>query len=273
MWHRKPVVAGQFYPSNSKTLEDEIDGYLLNAEKKRLGGEIIGLISPHAGYQYSAPVAAYSYQQLTDTAVEIAVVLAPSHRARFKGASIIPAGIYETPLGKIDIDEAIGEKLLEKSHFDFIKEVHNSEHSLEVQAPFLQRVLSNFKIVPVIIGSVEISDCISLAEEISSVIKNEKRKYVVVISTDLSHYHSYKKACGMDNLFIESLKRFDEDDLYNILHTDKAEACGQGPVLTGLVLCKNLGAKKVEILKYANSGDTAGSRDQVVGYLSAAIIK
>ncbi len=273
MWTRKPVVAGAFYPSNKNELNSELEGYLNKAEEKTLSGEVIGLISPHAGYIYSAPVAAYSFNQIKNSDIEIAIVLAPSHRARFDGASIIPAGTYETPLGGVAIDNKIGEELNKKSHFSFIEQVHKAEHSLEVQVPFLQKMIKDFNIVPIIIGAVDVDTCRSIAEEIYTVLEKENRKYSIIISTDLSHYHSYEGARQMDGRFIESLETFDENDIYNILNGNKAEACGQGPVLTGLMLCKKLGAKKVEVLKYANSGDTAGPKDQVVGYLAAAITK
>ncbi len=272
MYVRKPVVAGSFYPSNPKTVERDVDGYLKGAEKRDISGEVIGIISPHAGYVYSAPVAAYAYNQLAGKGIDLAIVLAPSHRARFSGASILPSGIFETPLGGVEIDSILGERLREKPHFDFIEQAHSSEHSLEVQVPFLQRVLGKFKIVPVVLGTVELDPCRSIAEEIYDCIRDEKRKMIVVISTDLSHYHSYETARKLDNIFIESLKKFDEQGIYDTLN-GKAEACGQGPVLTGCILSKKLGAGKVEILKYANSGDTAGPRDQVVGYLAAALVK
>ncbi|MCU0822447.1 MAG: AmmeMemoRadiSam system protein B [Spirochaetes bacterium] len=273
MYVRKPVVAGSFYPSTPKTVEKEVDGYLKSAQKQKISGEIVGIISPHAGYIYSAPVAAYSYNQLTGKKIDLAVVLAPSHRARFNGASILPSGIYETPLGGVEIDRAVGEKLVNKSHFDFIEQAHGSEHSLEVQVPFLQRVLGKFSIVPIVLGTTEIEPCMAIAEEIYDCLKDEIRNIVVVISTDLSHYHSYETAKKLDNIFIESLKTFDEKAIYDTLNGGKAEACGQGPVLAGCFLCRKLGASRVEILNYANSGDTAGPRDQVVGYLAAALVK
>lgn len=270
---RKPVVAGSFYPSNAGAVQRDVDGYLGSAEKQNISGEVLGLISPHAGYVYSAPVAAYAFNQIADKDIDLAVVLAPSHRARFNGASIIPSGKYETPLGPVEIDDKVGESLSERPFFDFIEQVHNSEHSLEVQVPFLQRTLKNFKIVPIVVGVTDIDPCRAIAEEIFTCLKDEKRKILIVISTDLSHYHSYETAKKLDGNFIDSLKTFDEEKIYETLNSNKAEACGQGPVLIGCSLCKKLGAERVEILKYANSGDTAGPKDQVVGYLSAAILK
>ena len=132
MWHRKPAVAGSFYPSNPGKLSADIDGYLKNAAGSAIEGELFGIIVPHAGYVYSGPVAAYSYNLLKSLDVRVAVVLAPCHRARFDGASVIPSGLYSTPLGDVTIDEAIGNELVRSPRMKFIREAHDSEHSLEV---------------------------------------------------------------------------------------------------------------------------------------------
>ena len=273
MYRRKPAVAGSFYPSDPKQLEGMISGYLKEAKAVSVTGEIVGLVSPHAGYVYSGPVAAYSFNQLSGSGAGLAVVLAPSHRARFNGASILPEGIYETPLGDVPIDGAMGDKLSNTKYFSVIKEAHEMEHSLEVQVPFLQSVLEEFSIVPIIIGTVDVATCRTIAEGIRDALAAEKRRFAVVISTDLSHYYSYTAAQTMDNRFIEALKSLDENTVTRVIESGTAQACGEGPVLAGMILCKLLGATKAEILKYANSGDTAGSRDQVVGYLAAAFVK
>lgn len=271
MWHRKPAFAGSFYPSNPQQLTKDIQHYLKSAEKKKLPGELVSLVVPHAGYIYSGPVAAYSFIHLIDSGVEVAIVLAPSHRVRFEGASVIPSGIYETPLGKVAIDESLGISLEKLKHIDFIKQVHDAEHSLEVQVPFLQVALGDFALVPLIVGTTDSGTCETLAAEIAGVLSNDKRKKVIIISTDLSHYHSYDSARSLDRVFIEKLAQFDVPALYSALCDDETQACGEGPVFTGMYLSRNMGARKVEILKYANSGDTAGGKDQVVGYLSAAM--
>jgi len=205
--------------------------------------------------------------------VELAIVLAPSHRARFDGASIIPEGIFETPLGNVEIDAEIGMALEKKPGFSFLKEAHASEHSLEVQVPFLQAVLGSFTMVPIVIGTTNLDACRVIAAGISGALKGIQKKYVVIISTDLSHYYPYSNAVQIDSIFIQSLQTFDAQRVKNDIASRKAEACGEGPVLAGMELCRELGAKRVEILKYANSGDTAGDRSQVVGYLSAAILQ
>ena len=271
MWHRKPVVAGTFYPGNAGQLKSMIDNYIKNAVISDVKGSVMGIISPHAGYVYSGPVAGYSFK-LLDPDTEVAVVLAPSHRARFNGASVIPEGAYETPFGDVDIDSAIGSRMVEKNYCGFVKEVHEYEHSLEVQVPFLQTVLKSFSIVPVIIGTTDLDICRDIAGSLSGILQNEQRKFVIVISTDLSHYYPYDEAVSIDKQFIDGLQTFNVEELKLALANRKAEACGEGPVLTGLMTCRNLGAQRIEILKYANSGDTAGDKSQVVGYVSAAIV-
>ncbi|MBN1496920.1 MAG: AmmeMemoRadiSam system protein B [Spirochaetes bacterium] len=271
MFRRKPAVAGSFYPSNPHRLGEMIDSYLGEA-KGGAAGDIVGVVSPHAGYVYSGPVAAYSFKRI-DPKVTSVVVLAPSHRARFNGAAILPEGVYETPLGDVEIDAEIGGRLKEREYFAPLKEAHEMEHSLEVQVPFLQKVLDDFTIVPVIVGTVDLAICRGIAEGIAGALAGEKRKTVIVMSTDLSHYHSYEQAKTLDGRFMEALGTFDEEKVAGLLSSGRAEACGEGPVLTGMVLCKTLGAKKVEMLKYMNSGDTAGGKDQVVGYLAAAFVR
>lgn len=271
MWHRTPVVAGAFYPADAHLLSADIQSYLQKAEVVPVKGTLYGIIAPHAGYVYSGPVAAYSYKLLKNMDIDVAVVLAPSHRARFNGASVIPRGIYETPLGEVEIDADIGTRLVEKNNFSFIKEAHQAEHSLEVQVPFLQSVLSDFTIVPVIIGSTELATCGAIAESLYDVLKDEKRNVIIVVSTDLSHYHDYSSAKAIDEVFINSLKSFNPAQVEEVCAARKAEACGEGPVLTGMTLCKQLGADTMDVLNYANSGDAGGGKGQVVGYVAAAM--
>ncbi len=272
MWRREPVVAGSFYPSHPDKLMRDIDSYLAEVKGPSLKEDIVALISPHAGYVYSGHVAAYAYKQLIGKDINLVVVMAPSHRARFDGASVIPGGSYITPLGEVEIDKEVCERLLAKKQFEFLRRVDEVEHSLEVQVPFLQRVLKSFTLVPIIIGCTDIEICNFLAQSIASILK-EKQSFVIILSTDLSHYYSYNKARSIDSEFIKALETFDENELYEVLSAGKAQACGEGPVLTGIMTSKALGAKAVRVLHYATSGDTAGGKDQVVGYLAAAITK
>jgi AmmeMemoRadiSam system protein B len=275
MYIRKPAVAGSFYPGNPEQLQDMITGYLeaagpLSDEFKN--DKIMGIISPHAGYVYSGPVAAYGYNYLAQSGFERFIVIAPSHRGRFNGISVIPKGFYRTPLGDVEIDSDLGERLEQRDHFGFIKEAHEVEHSLEVQIPFLQMVKPEAVIVPLVIGTTDPELCRIIGETIAGEIKSSGKEYGIIISTDLSHYHSYDAAVKKDKSFIAALESFDENRVEEVVLSGRSEACGEGAVLTGISLAKGLGAKKIKTVKYANSGDTAGSKDQVVGYLSALIL-
>ena len=271
MYQRHPVVAGSFYPGNPEKLKSMISQFLTDAKEERpqSSGNVYGIISPHAGYIYSGPVAGYGFSYLENLNIDTYIILAPSHRGRFKGASVIPEGIYSTPLGDMAIDSHIGGNLLSIEGFTFLKEAHELEHSLEVQVPFVQVVSGNSKIVPVVIGTTDPDLCRGIGESIASVLEGIDKKFAVVISTDLSHYHNYSSAVEMDKKLINSIESFDENSVSTLLKSGKAEACGEGPLISGMTLCRSMGAEKVKVVKYANSGDTAGSKDQVVGYLSA----
>jgi len=275
MYIRKPAVAGSFYPGDPEELQKLITEYLNSAgpvSKEFENDRIMGIISPHAGYVYSGPVAAYGFNYLAECSFDRFVVIAPSHRGRFNGASIIPKGLFKTPLGDVEIDSELGEKLEKRDNFGFIKEAHEMEHSLEVQIPFLQMVKPEAAIVPIVMGTINPDLCRIIGETIAEEIKSTGKEYGIIISTDLSHYHAYDVAVKKDNDFIHALETFDENRVEEILSAGKSEACGEGGVLAGISLSRKIGAKKIRTIKYANSGDTAGTKDQVVGYLSALIL-
>jgi AmmeMemoRadiSam system protein B len=273
MWNRQPVYAGQFYAADKDELKKEMSYYLKYAELPAIAGAPLAVIVPHAAHYFSGPVAAYSYNLLAGQKPEVVIVLAPSHRSTFLGASYIDEGSYETPLGSVPIDEKITQILMRRPNFFFIKEVHENEHSLEVQVPFLQQVLGDFSLVPLIIGTTEDRTMKKIGESLADIIASDERKVGLVISTDLSHYHKYDEARHIDNRFIDALLEIDESKLRRMVETREAEACGIGPIVIGLIACKKLGANKILPLKYATSGDTRGDKEQVVGYLSAAIVK
>ena len=273
MYIRKPVVAGTFYPGERDKLNKTVSSYLSRAQisDEFTNRRVTGIVSPHAGYIYSGPVAAYGFNYLAKEDFESYVVLAPSHRGRFKGASIIPEGFYRTPLGDAEIDSELGKRLEKRDYFGFMQEAHDMEHSLEVQIPFLQAIKPAAKIVPIVIGTTDINLCTIIGEAIAEEINSSGRKCGIIISTDLSHYHSYNEAVKMDKEFISALESFEEKTIKENIASGKCEACGEGAVLAGISLAKKLGAEKLKVIKYANSGDTAGPKDQVVGYLSALI--
>jgi AmmeMemoRadiSam system protein B len=269
---RPPAVAGAFYTDDPADLSTQIRGFLDNVPAKTLSGTITALIAPHAGYIYSGQVAAHAYKLIEGKTFDTVVVIAPSHRYPFRGASVYPRGAYQIPLGFITIDEDSAEMLIKESNLvTYVRQAHTEEHSLEVQLPFLKTVLGEFKLLPVVIGSYDLTTCTSLAEALYRVLKD--KSVLIVASTDLSHYHPYQKAVELDQIVIDSIKQFDPQGLLHAITSDRCEACGAGPMVTTMLLAQKLGATQSELLNYANSGDVSGDKSRVVGYMSAVFYK
>ncbi len=266
---RQPAVAGMFYPGTKSALIAEIKDYLNRAKVPELQNVKI-IISPHAGYMYSGPVAAYGYKAIEGKEYDNVFIFAPSHRAQFRGISVYDGEGYETPLGVVKINQNIVKKLLYESNLiNFHKEAHTYEHSLEVQLPFLQVVLNNdFKLVPALVGTHNVNELIEVAKVVNEYIgKND----LIVLSTDLSHYYDSNRAKQLDFVAIEDIKNLDIEKFYNDIASGKTEACGFGPLIIGMAIAKLRGWNNCEILKYADSGDVSGDKSQVVGYVSAVV--
>jgi MEMO1 family protein len=265
-------VAGQFYPGDKNELSKDIDSYLKDYNVIGGEGELIAIIVPHAGYQYSGKVAAYAYKQLTNKNFDTVIIMGPSHYATFDGLSVIPSGEYETPLGKAEIDKEMAASLLASDpKIKYVKEAFDREHSVEVQIPFLQKTLKKFKIVPVVFGFQSIENCNILAQAILKSIG--KKKVLLIASTDLSHYHTYEVSSTMDAAAIDAISKGDLNTLVQKLASGECELCGYGPVITAMMAADRLNANSYEILKYADTGDVTGDKSSVVGYLSAAIYR
>lgn len=271
---REPAVSGTFYPDNPKILARNIEKYLGNAVFEEIEGDIVGLISPHAGYMYSGQVAAYGYKAIAGREYDTVLIMAPSHRMYFEGIAILEKGSYRTPLGSVDIDEEIAAALLKTP--TVVKpnaEAHKGEHSLEVQLPFLQVVLKEFKIVPLIMGTQTSDTCEKLVSAIYDALKDKNKRFLIIGSTDLSHYYPYFNALELDNTIVKHLKAFDTAGLIKDVERNKCEACGAGPVISTMMLSGRLGATESRVLKYANSGDVSGDKSSVVGYVSCLFYK
>jgi hypothetical protein len=269
---RKPAVAGSFYPGDSKTLSREVRDYLSKATKEEVAGEIIALVSPHAGYMYSGLVAAHAFRVVEGMKFDAVVVLAPSHRVPFQGASLYDGKGYETPLGVLPIEQELCQKLKGESKIiQTLPRAHAHEHSLEVQLPFLQEVLGKFSLVPLVLGSQDYRSCEAVGKAIARAVKG--KKVLLVASTDLSHYHPYDRAVQLDRVILDNLQAFDAQKLSRDLDSGKGEACGGGPVVAVMVAAKELGANRAKVLKYMNSGDVTGDRSGVVGYAAAVFFR
>ena len=270
--NRRPAVAGMFYPASPSELTTQIDTFLQRADVSDFQGDVVALVSPHAGYIYSGQVAAYGYKTVQGKSFDLVVVLAPSHRVYFRGASIYAAGDYLTPLGPAPVDRDACQALIDRHDFiQFHPEVHEQEHALEVQVPFLQRALKDFKLVPIVMGSQDYPSCERLKEALLPVL--EGKQILIVASSDLSHYHPDDEARSLDRHVVTAIERFDPEALNRVLSTGQAEACGGGPILTAMLISLALGATNAKVLTYATSGDVSGDRQAVVGYLSAVFFR
>jgi MEMO1 family protein len=291
---RKPAVADAFYPANPVALSQMIADFFKKVKKEEMGGEIVAIISPHAGYIYSGQVAAYGYKMLEGHKFETVVIIAPNHVFPFHGASVYNGAFYETPLGKIECDQAVAKKiasyhksvyLSDKGHA-LIRREHRisgmrldshpdtttvGEHSLEVQLPFLQIVLGKFKLVAIIMGDQEYSTCEELGDAVSKALKDKPA--LIVASSDLSHFHPYDQAVKLDQVVAGRINSFDPKGLFDDVSKGKCEACGAGPIVATMLAAEELGADKGKVLKYANSGDVTKDKSSVVGYMSAVIYR
>lgn len=271
---RRPQVAGRYYPESSPILLNEVDRLIGNAKRVPLLGRMVAMIVPHAGYEFSGQVAAHAYKQLIGQRFDTIIIIGPSHHRRFRGVSVWESGVYQTPLGDVPIDSELAKAIIlqdEKIFFD--PDAHLKEHSLEVQLPFLQRSLKGFKIVPILMGEQSIQFCEILSDAIIKAIKGvgKKKRLLIIASTDLSRYYHYDKAKGIDNHTISIIKEMEPKRLLKELEKGRAEMCGGGPAAVAIMVAKELGADRIRLLKYMNSGDVTGERFRVVGYASFAL--
>jgi AmmeMemoRadiSam system protein B/AmmeMemoRadiSam system protein A len=270
---REPAVAGAFYPDKPEVLSQDVKRYLENAKKEKVEGDIVALISPHAGYMYSGQVAAYAYKLVEGKIFDSVVVIAPSHRALFKGVSLYDRGGYRTPLGVVPIDKELSQRMMERGkEIQFLPEAHSQEHSLEVQIPFLQVILKSFRLIPMVMEPYwSWETCQSLASVIVETVRD--KNVLLIASSDLSHFHSYGEAVKLDKIVLDHIERFDPEGLNRDLRNHRCEACGGGPMISIMLAAKALGANQGKVLKYLNSGDVTGDRSRVVGYAAGVFYK
>ncbi|OOZ42151.1 AmmeMemoRadiSam system protein B [Solemya pervernicosa gill symbiont] len=251
---RQPAVAGMFYPSDPTELRTMVDGYL--SEAAEVARVPKAIIAPHAGFIYSGPIAASAYTAIAAARHQIkrVVLLGPAHRVGFHGLAASHADFFRTPLGDVSIDKAALEKIIELPQLHWLDEAHTLEHSLEVQLPFLQRLLDDFTLIPLVVG-----DC--AATEVEQVLKLlwGGDETLIVISSDLSHYHDYLTAQQMDRTTSNAIEQLDG----RAIHYESA--CGRNGIL-GLLAAVEKHQMTIRTIDLRNSGDTAGARDQVVGY-------
>lgn len=267
---RKPTAAVGFYPEKPEELRGMIKSYLADAEYREFSGKLHAVIVPHAGYVYSGRVAAEAYRQLEGKKYDAIVIITPSHSESFGEISIYPGDGLETPLGVVNIDKELAEKIEKSAEIvSFSRRGYGQEHSLEVQLPFLQTVLPNTPVVPLVMGYQNFSFSYTLGTALGEALKDAN--VLLIASSDLSHYHPYDEAVRMDSEVVEAIRNYDPFLLSQNVFSGRWEACGGGPIVAVMVAAQTFGANSVEIMQYANSGDVSGDKSAVVGYLSAVI--
>jgi len=274
---RQPGVAGSFYPADPKALSAMIDDMLAHASAPPINDPILAVVAPHAGYQFSGPVAAYTYATLKGRKFSRVVVIAPSHYEAFDFTSVYDGDAYVTPLGTVPVDKTFANKLakmgstIRLSSRGHVPTKEGSEHALEVELPWLQRVLGSFELVPVVMGDQSYESSRALGVALAKLIQNNDT--LIVASSDLSHYHPYDDAVTIDHKTLNALQAWDYFSMSQNFGMRVWEACGGAPIVAAMIAAERMGANQAVVLKYANSGDTAADHSRVVGYSAVALVK
>ena len=270
---RQPAVAGQFYPQSNRDLQAMADEFLSAAKQKTKKASYSSqiLVVPHAGWEYSGQTAAFGFAQIENSDFKRVILIGPSHQAFFEGAAIDDSDYWQTPLGQVAVDKTLTNKILApQKRIIANREAHKNEHCLEVELPFLQVVLSDFKVVPVLIGQASEDTLELLAQEIAA---NFDEKTLLVISSDLSHYPDIETARVVDQQTVEAILSGSKNKFVEILRklTDEYPqvdtfACGCEAIKVGLMAAEELGILEGKLLAKTNSGEVTGQTDRVVGY-------
>lgn len=274
---RPSVVAGSWYPGTEESLARAVDDYLAGVDQEPLAGELLALISPHAGYPYSGQAAAYAYRQLEGRAFDTVVVMGPSHRAWVGEYAVSEEDAYATPLGLVPLDTEFIAALAQRLELRRVR--RDVEHSLEIQLPFLQRQLAGFDLVPVLMNADEPAAALRLAAALAAVIRQraaEGKRTLLVASSDLHHIPSYEEVVRRDRAVVEAVEAYDLEALTRRLMDPRSSVCGRIPILAVLHAGRELGADATRVLRYTNSGDVTGERtpgQYTVGYMAAAVYR
>lgn len=283
IYKRKASVAGRFYDSNSESLIKQLENCFLHEygplELPHSGvpkneRSIMGIVSPHAGYMFSGPIAAHNYFRLSfEKTPKTIFILGPNHTSMGEAISIMTTGQWETPLGVVEIDRSTSHDILindEANHFQEDIAAHKFEHSIEVQLPFLQYIYpdSQYRIVPICIARQQLNLMEYLSKVILKVIKNNYRDFLLIASSDFNHRENQEVTKKKDRKSIEQIINMDSKQFYQAIFENNNSICGPGPISVIIETCKKLGIKKGKLLKYATSGDISGIYEEVVGYAS-----
>lgn len=266
---RPPAVAGQFYPESRQRLKNQIETLI---DKEAPKSDIIACMLPHAGYMYSGRVAGQVISQVK--LKDKIILLGPNHTGYGKSYSIMPEGLWQTPLGEVEIESNLAEKIINSSHYleaDFA--AHKYEHSLEVELPLLQYFKDDFRIIPILLLSDEPEPLKAIGTEIANAVKecNLEDSTIIVASSDMTHYEPQEAAEKKDKEAIQAILQLNEDKLMDVILRLNVSMCGYAAVIAMISAAKLLGAKTGKLIKYETSGDITADRSSVVGYAGIII--
>ena len=269
---RPSAVAGTWYPGDPRALRSAVNGHLTEAGPAP-AGDVVAVIAPHAGLVYSGPVAAHAYRAVAGGRYDVVLLVGPSHYHGFEGVAIWPAGAFETPLGRVAVEAGVADRLLASPVVGTHPAAHDREHALEMQLPFLQEVLPDIPIVPLLLGYQERPTIEALAAALAEAC--EGITPLLVASTDLSHYFDAARAAALDQVVVDHVAGFDaagllsEYESYPLNDRGRYVACGGGAAIAVMLAAARLGADRARVLRRADSGDVSGDKSAVVGYLAA----
>jgi len=269
---RPSPISGTWYDGNPKKLAASVDAYLNAAQFPEINGNIIAVIAPHAGHVYSGAVAAHAFAAIRSLTPDLVVVLSPFHNLAPYSLITTKHQAYSTPLGNIEVDRAALLDLQLNLDFPITAISNDKEHSLEIELPFLQRALKNeFKLLPIMLRAQEPEIAKKLGRALAQTLGNKNA--LIVASTDLSHFYDQQTAKILDEEMLKRFASFDPESIFEAEQTGTGFACGHAAVAAMLWAARELGADKVQTLKYATSGDVTGDHSSVVGYGAAVVLQ
>ena len=273
---RPSPIAGQWYTADPRSLANSVDEYIRAARLPKMDGELLGIMTPHAGHRYSGAVAGYAFAAVQKLDVDLVAVLSPMHYFSDEPLLTTAHQAYETPLGAILVDNeavsAFNECMTEKLGFGLTPIKSDPEHSLEIELPFLQRALKNeFRLIPIMVREVSTRVSRAVGQCLARILGG--RKAILVASTDLSHFYPQEVAEKLDGEMLRQVKALDPEGVLRTEEDGKGFACGRGALAAMMWALLEMGADKVQVLRYATSGDVTRDYNQVVGYAAAAFMR
>ncbi|MBU0482282.1 MAG: AmmeMemoRadiSam system protein B [Proteobacteria bacterium] len=261
---RLPAVAGQFYPADADALSEMLSE-LIPSVSPTDKTDAIAAVSPHAGYIYSGGVAGETFAGINIP--EDVIILGPNHHGIGPPLALMDKGEWETPLGRVPVNSDLAALLIK--HSDVIEadeSAHESEHSIEVQVPFLQKLQPSLRITPIVVSRIPVETCLQIGKEIASAIKEYGKSVLILASTDMTHYESRSSATRKDKYALDRILSLDPEGLYDSVMRMKISMCGIIPTTIALSAALDLGATNAELVRYTDSGETSGNENRVVGY-------